>query len=249
MQLPIVTQQNHPELVRVNVEGDSGKTDRNHQQFVKTGTRQATDRRDARGELRDGAYLARHKCWRKCAACLRQRGKAPVERIGSQAVFGCGHAAFVHAATGLASGSGTACASGVSGLLDTVTFFDAGLENNRRGRAVNQRRRRPMYRTPHLVFRFFLALNGMAENIEHARQHSLAHRCHQRRASVAYRHAARQALRGCEGDATRMALVSLGQYLDRYRIAGNRAKQRANGGQLALKANIDYAGAHCRNHT
>ena len=59
-----------------------------------------------------------------------------------------------------------------------------------------------------------LAVDGVAEHVEHARQDRLAHRRLQRPAGVLHRHAAGQPLRGRQRDAAHVMRIALRQHLD-----------------------------------
>jgi len=75
-----------------------------------------------------------------------------------------------------------------------IDELDAGFKYFRLRRALRQRRRRAMYGTPFKVVQIRPAVDGIAEDVEHARENRFAHRGFQRAATVLHRHAARQPL-------------------------------------------------------
>jgi hypothetical protein len=95
-----------------------------------------------------------------------------------------------------------------------IDELDPGLEDLGLGGAPRQGWRGAMYGAPLDICGWRLAVDGVAEHVEHAPEDALAHRCHQRPAAVFHLHAAREPLRGCQADAAHMLGIQLRQHLD-----------------------------------
>ena len=95
-----------------------------------------------------------------------------------------------------------------------IDDLDARLEDLGLGGTPCQRRRSPMDGAPLDIGRRRLAVDGVAEHVEHARENSLADRRLQRPARVLHRHAAREALRGRQRNPAHVMRVALRQHLD-----------------------------------
>ncbi len=92
--------------------------------------------------------------------------------------------------------------------------------------------------TPLDIFWRRLAVDGVTEHVEHARENSLANRRLQWPARVFQRHAASEALGWGQRDSTHAMRVELSQHFD-----GNppllRVQQRVDGRQMGIESDID----------
>ena len=71
-----------------------------------------------------------------------------------------------------------------------------------------------MHRTPLDIGRRRLAVDGVAEHVEHPRENPFAHRRLQRPARVLHRHAASETLRGRQRNPAHVMRIALRQHLD-----------------------------------
>ncbi len=127
-----------------------------------------------------------------------------------------------------------------------VDGLDTGLEDLGLRRAAHQRWWQTVHRAPchtHLAGQRRPAVDGVAEDVEHARQDGPAHRRLQWPAGVLHGHAARQALSGCERDAPHVPRIALGQHLDGDTAAVIGAQQGMNGRQRAVEPHVHDAAA------
>ena len=88
-------------------------------------------------------------------------------------------------------------------------FKDLGL-----GGTPRQGRRSPMDGAPLDIGRRRLAVDGVAEHVEHSRENSFADRRLQRPARVLHRHAASETLRGSQRDPAHVMRIELRQHFD-----------------------------------
>ncbi len=95
-----------------------------------------------------------------------------------------------------------------------IDRLDARLEDVGLGGASRQGGWGPVDAAPLHVRRRRLAVDGGAEDVEHARQNRLADRRLQWPSAVLHPHAARQPLGGRQRDAPHMTRIPLGQYFD-----------------------------------
>ncbi len=89
--------------------------------------------------------------------------------------------------------------------------------------------------------------DGVAEDIEHAREDALAHRRLQRSAHVLHRQAARETLGGRQGNPAHPPRIQLRQHLDDDLLSAPfsaRAQYRVNRRQVLIEPDIDDAAAH-----
>ncbi len=107
-------------------------------------------------------------------------------------------------------------------------------------------RRIAMDGSPFDVGRRRLAVDGVAEDVEHARDDPLADRHLQRPAGVLDRHAAGEALGGIQGDPADMVDIDLHQHLDGDPRVLPRVQQRVDGRQPVIEPHIDDASSHRR---
>ena len=93
--------------------------------------------------------------------------------------------------------------------IEHVDDLDARLEDLGLGGTPAKRRRGAMNGAPLDIGRRRLAVDGVAENVEHPRENSFADRRLQRPARVLHRHAAREALRGGQRDPAHAMRIEL----------------------------------------
>ena len=101
-----------------------------------------------------------------------------------------------------------------------------------------------VHRAPLHTFQRRLAVDGVAEDVEHARQDRLADRRLQRPAGVLHRHAARQPLGRCQRDAAHVSCVALGQNFNGHLPAIPCVQQGVDGRQCAVKSHVHDAAAN-----
>ena len=95
-----------------------------------------------------------------------------------------------------------------------VDDLDARLEDFGLGGTSCQRRRSPMHRTPLDIGQRRLAVDGVAEHVEHPRENPFADRRLQRPARVLHRHAASETLRGRQRNPAHVMRITLRQHFD-----------------------------------
>ncbi len=125
-----------------------------------------------------------------------------------------------------------------------IDDLDARLEDLGLGGTPCQRRRVPMNAAPVDPGRRRLAVNGIAEDIKHAPENSLADGRLQRPARVFYRAAAGEALGGGQRNPAHAMRVKLGRDLDGNSALLSRTQQRINGRQLIIEPHIHDTAAH-----
>jgi hypothetical protein len=94
-----------------------------------------------------------------------------------------------------------------------------------------------------------LAVDDVAEHVEHPGENFFAHRSFERAARVHHDHSAGQTLRRRQRDPTHAVSISVGQHFDDDSIFIARAKQRVDGRQVRIESNVDDATAHRDDHT
>ena len=128
-----------------------------------------------------------------------------------------------------------------------IDDLDPRLEDLGFGGTPCQRRRGSMDGAPLDICRRRLAVDGVAEHVEHSRENSLADRRLQRPARVLHRHAAGEALGGGQRDSTHAMRVELSQNLD-GNLALLRVQQRVDGRQMCIEPYIHDTAAHRDDH-
>ena len=93
-----------------------------------------------------------------------------------------------------------------------------------------------------------LAVDRIAEHVEHPGQDGTADRRLQRPAGIDDDHSTRQTLRRCQGDATHVVGVALRQHLDDDGLGRGDVQHRIDRRQLLVEADVDDAAANGRDH-
>ena len=137
-----------------------------------------------------------------------------------------------------------ACLAAALEWREHVDDLDAGLEDLGVRRAVGERRRAPVDAAPGDVAGCGAAVDGGAEDVEHAPEGAAADRRRQRPAGIGDRHAACQALGRGQRDAAHAAGVELFEHLDADAAVAAGLEQVANRGQSVVEADVDHAAAH-----
>ena len=127
-----------------------------------------------------------------------------------------------------------------------VNNLDARFEDFGLGGTTGQGRRISMDGAPVHIGRRRLAVDGVAEDVEHSRNDSFADRHLQRPAGVLHGHAASETLRGIQGDPADMMCVELHQHLDGDPRLLPGVQQRVDGWQAVIEPHIDDAPTHRR---
>ena len=105
-----------------------------------------------------------------------------------------------------------------------------------------------MHGAPLDAFERRLAVDDVAEHVEHSGENFFAHRGLERAARVHHGHSAGKTLRRRQRDPAYVTRVTLGQHLDDDSTFIARAKQRVDGRQVRIESNIDDAAAHRDDH-
>ena len=93
-----------------------------------------------------------------------------------------------------------------------------------------------------------LAIDRLAEHVEHPRKKCLAHGGLQGAAGILDRHAARQPLRGRQRDSAHMMRIALRQDLDDDLLVRSRQQQRMDRRQMRLEAYVHDTAADRDDH-
>jgi hypothetical protein len=125
-----------------------------------------------------------------------------------------------------------------------VDQLDARLEDFRLRRASRQRRRCPVHGTPLHIHGRRLAVDGVAEHVEHARNDAFTHRSFQRPARVLHRHPARKTLRGGQRDPPHVTSIALRQHLDDDLPLVSSAQHRIDRRQMLFESDVHNASAY-----
>ncbi len=122
-----------------------------------------------------------------------------------------------------------------------IDDLDAGFKYFGLGRTPRQGRRCAMHTAPFDIRRRRQAIDGIAKNVEHAREGCTADRHFQRATGIKHCHAASQPLRRGQRDTAHPMRVQLSQDLD-----GDitRMQQRIDRRQITLEADIHNTAAH-----
>ena len=129
-----------------------------------------------------------------------------------------------------------------------VDDLDPRLEDLGFGGTSCQRRRSSMDGAPLDICRCRLAVDGIAENVEHARENSLADRRLQRPTRVLHRHTASKTLRGRQRNPAHVTRIALRQHFDDDLFFRSRAQHRVDRRQMFIEPYIHDAAADRDDH-
>ncbi len=127
---------------------------------------------------------------------------------------------------------------------EEIDDFDASEEELGLCGAIVERRRRLMHRPPFNVRHVTQPIDGVAKDIEHAREHTSPDRRHQGPPRVEDGHAAGQALGRGQGNGPHVMRIELNKHLEDDLMIMPRAEQGVDQGKMVREAHIHHTSAN-----
>jgi hypothetical protein len=101
-----------------------------------------------------------------------------------------------------------------------------------------------MHRAPFDIGQGRIAIDGVAEYVEHARENRFAHRRFQRTAYILHRHATRETLRRRQRNPAHVMRILLRQNFDDDLLFRSREQHRVDGRQMLIEPNVNDTAAY-----